>query len=232
MDFRSIIFILICFSRLNSQWLSFDLSEADVVTFKKQVEPTIISVAISGGQSTMLNLTQNQRFGITFSIPMGWDLSLSSYESNPLLNPLMLEGQVLVTENLVLIGKMNIFSNSKETINAAGYGCNFISDSWATNISMGWLEGPTHLRVRYVDSSIIGKRTLAKVPILLGVGYNNYRGSIKGFDNIDIPKSIDNSISYLITGTELIIEGVNVELQVRLNSKFFQFNFTIFHLFF
>ena len=78
MILRYILFSLICFSPLTSQWLSFDLSKADISTFKEQVEPTIISSALTGGQSTMLSLTQNQRLGITVSMPVGWALASSS----------------------------------------------------------------------------------------------------------------------------------------------------------
>ena len=232
MILRYILFSLICFSPLTSQWLSFDLSKADISTFKEQVEPAIISSALSGGQSTMLSLTQNQRLGITVSMPVGWALASSSYQSNPLLHPFMVEGQFLVTENLVLKGKMNLFSNDGETVQATGYGCNYLAQSWFSSISLGWLEGPAHLRVRYVDTAIIGNRTIAEAPILIGIGFNKFRGSILGFDNDDIPRIIDNFITYLIAGTEYQFGGIDINLQTQLHPKFIQLNLTISRLFF
>ena len=232
MILRYILFSLICFSPLTSQWLSFDLSKADISTFKEQVEPTIISSALTGGQSTMLSLTQNQRLGITVSMPMGWALASSSYQSNPLLHPFMVEGQFLVTGNLVLKGKMNLFSNDGETVQAAGYGCNYLAESWFTSISFGWLEGPAHLRVRYVDSAIIGNRTIAETPILFGIGFNKFSGSILEFDNVDIPRKIDNFITYLIAGTEYQFGGIDINLQTQIHPKFIQLNLTISRLFF
>ena len=232
MILRYILFSLICFSPLTSQWLSFDLSKADISTFKEQVEPTIISSALTGGQSTMLSLTQNQRLGITVSMPVGWALASSSFQSNPLLHPFMVEGQFLVTENLVLKGKMNLFSNGGETVQATGYGCNYLAQSWFSSISLGWLEGPAHLRVRYVDTAIIGNRTIAEVPILIGIGFNKFRGSILGFDNDDIPRIIDNFITYLIAGTEYQFGGIDINLQTQLHPKFIQLNLTISRLFF
>ena len=232
MTLRYTIFILITLSSLKGQWLSFDLSKADKSTFEKQVEPTIISAALSGGQSTLIRLTQNKRLGVAVSMYMGFDIAFSSYQSNPLLHPFMLEGQFLVTDNLAIKGKMNLISNKGETVNIAGYGFNYLEDSWFTSIYLGWLKGPTHLRIRYVDSAFIVKRTVADIPVLLGLGYNNYRGSIIRFEKDDISRSIDNSITYLIAGTELRISALDFELQARINSKFFQLNFTIFRLFF
>lgn len=227
-----IIFIcIICFSPLPGQWISFDLQKANLSKFKKQVEPTIISTALTGGRSTMLKLNQNQRFGIAISTPLGWTF-ISSYQSNPLLQPFIIEGQFLLTENLVIKGKMNMFSNNEETIQTVGYGCNYLGDSWFSSVSLGWLEGPEHLRVRFVDTAFIMKRDISEIPILLGAGFNDYKSSILRIDGENIPRSIANSITYLIIGNTWQVYGTDIEIQSQIHSKFIQLNVTLSHLFF
>jgi len=232
MILRFLISCLIFSSFLTSQWISFDVSKADAATFVKQVKPTILSSALTGGRSTMLNLTQNQRLGIAVSMPVGWDIAKTSYQSNPFIHPFMVEGQFLITENLVIKGKMNMFSNGEESVQAAGYGCNYFANSWFSSVSIGWLEGPKHLRVRYVDTAITIKRSLFNMPVFFGAGFNKYRGNILGLNSDDIPRLIENSISYLITGTEIRFNGIDIEIQTQIHSKFVQFNVTIFRLFF
>lgn len=229
---RFLISCLIFTSFLTSQWISFDLSKADASTFVKQVKPTIISSVLTGGRSTLLNLTPNQRLGITVSIPIGLDIAKTSYQSNPFIHPLMVEGQFLITENLVLKGKMNMFSNGEESVQAAGYGCNYFANSWFSSVSIGWLEGPKHLRIRYVDTAITIKRSLFNMPVLFGAGFNKYKGNILGLNSDNMPGLIENSITYFITGTELQFAGIDIELQTQIHSKFVQFNVTIFRLFF
>ena len=232
MIFRFIIYCLIFTSFLTSQWISFDLSKADAATFDKQVEPTIISSVLTGGRSTLLNLTPNQRLGIAVSMPIGWDIAKTSYQLNPFIHPFMVEGQFLITENLVLKGKMNMFSNGEESVQVAGYGCNYFANSWFSSVSIGWLEGPKHLRVRFVDTAVTMKKSLFNMPVLFGAGFNKYRGNILGLNSDELPGKIENSISYLIAETELQFSGIDIELQTQIHFKFVQFNVTIFRLFF
>ncbi|HJL75519.1 MAG TPA: hypothetical protein QGF08_06630 [Candidatus Marinimicrobia bacterium] len=231
MIFRFILLYTACLTPLSSQWISFDLEKADVTAFKKQVEPTIVSSALTGGRSTMLSLSQNQRFGIAVSIPLGWTF-VSSYQSNPLLQPFIIEGQFLLTENLVLNGKMNMFSIGETSVHAAGYGCNYFGETGFTSVSLGWLEGPQHLRIRYADIAFIMKKYISEIPLFLGVGFDDYKGSILKIDDENIPKSITGSMTYLITGTTFQVYGTDIEFQTQLHSKFLQLNVTFSRLFF
>lgn len=231
MIFRFVLCCLFCYTQLVGQWISFDLTKADVSTFKGQVEPTIISSALIGSRSTILPLSKNQRFGISVSIPIGWTFE-TSFQSNPLLQPFIVEGQYLTTGNLIFKGKINMFSNGEETVQTAGYGCNYFADSWFTSVSLGWLDGPAHLRLRYVDTALIMKRKFAETPILFGMGFNKYRSRILGFTDESIPTSIKNSITYLIAGTSYYSNGIDIEIQTQIHSRFIQLNLTFSHLFF
>jgi hypothetical protein len=70
------------------------------------------------------------------------------------------------------------------------------------------------------------------MPAFFGAGFNKYRGNILGLNNDELPGKIENSISYLIAGTELQFSGIDIELQTQIHFKFVQFNVTIFRLFF
>ena len=76
------------------------------------------------------------------------------------------------------------------------------------------------------------KRNISEIPILLGTGFNDYKGSILGIDGENIPRSIANSITYLIVGTTWQAYGTDIEFQSQIHSKFFQLNVTLSRLFF
>lgn len=221
--------LLICLSSLSllyCQWLSFDFSKVDQDNFRKQVEPTILTASLTPN-SLKNNLSKNKRMGISVSLPIGWDLSEATFESNPLLNPIRISGSFLISENLIIHGNMNLLSNSEETMQAAGYGCHFNSGSFTVGFSNGWVEGLKHLRVRYLDYDITTDRPFFDLPLKIGMGYNQYAGTILNMSNEYIPRKIENSILYLILGFSYRFAGVETGFQSKINSKFVQLNLVI-----
>ncbi len=217
---------------LSGQWLSFDLSEANSNNFLKQTEPIIRSSVLSLGQPALMDLSETKRFGIAISFPLGWDVTNTSIQTNPHVFLPIAEGQILVTNNLVLKGKMNLLSPKNESVNAAGYGMEYHEQTWATSVSLGWLEGPTHLRVRSIDFNILWRRTLSEIPINFGIGHNNYRASFRNFDNEKIPSRRENAFTYFILGTRHHLKMFDINIQTQIHSKFIQINLQLLRSFF
>jgi hypothetical protein len=76
------------------------------------------------------------------------------------------------------------------------------------------------------------KKYISEIPLFLGVGFDDYKGSILKIDDENIPKSITGSMTYLITGTTFQVYGTDIEFQTQLHSKFLQLNVTFSRLFF
>ena len=214
------------------QWQTFDLSEANSAIFIKQTEPILISSVLSLGQPTLMDLSETKRFGIVISFPLGWDVTHTSIQTNPHVFPPIAEGQILVSNNLVLKGKMNLLSPKDEPVNAAGYGVEYHEQTWATSVSVGWLAGPTHLRVRTIGFSILWRRTLSEIPINFGIGHNNYRASFRNFDNEEIPSINENSLTYFVLATRYHLKMFDVNIQTQIHSKFVQLNIQLLRSFF
>lgn len=227
-----VIYFMVILVPVSGQWISFDLSEVNSNNFIKKTEPILISSVLSLGQSTLMDLSETKRFGIAISFPLGWDVTNTSIQTNPHVFPPMAEGQILVTNNLVLKGKMNLLSPKDETVNAAGYGMEYHEQTWATSASVGWLEGPTHLRVRTIGFSIVWRRSFTNIPINFGIGYNNYRASFRNFDEEEIPTISENSLTYFILATQYHLRMFDINIQTQIHSKFIQLNFQLLKSFF
>ncbi len=227
-----VIYFSIIMVPVSGQWISFDLSEANSNIFLKQTEPIVRSSVLALGQPTLMDLSETKRFGIAISFPLGWDVTNTSIQTNPHVFLPMAEGQILVTNNLVLKGKMNLLSPQGESVNAAGYGMEYYEQTWAASVSMGWLEGPSHLRVRMIDFSLLWRRTLSEIPINFGIGHNNYRASFRNFDDEKIPSNRENSLTYFILGTQYHLKMFDINLQTQIHYKFIQFNLQLLRSFF
>ena len=216
------IFIILP-SLIFSQWLTFDLSKADPQNFKSQVTPTIIASTLSQN-SFGHALTTLNRLGVSITIPVGNDLSGSSFQKNPLISPVIASLSFLITNNLGLTGKMNVLGNGEETIQSAGYGGLYISNTWTTDLSINWMEGPRYIRIRTINGSITKDKKVKSLNVVYGIGHSNYTGLIL---DLDAAYTIKSSISYLICGFSKNINGINISAQSNLHPSFIQLNLVL-----
>jgi len=217
---------------ISGQWQTFDLSKTNSNNFLKQTTPILISSVLSLGQPTLMNLSETKRSGIAILFPLGWDATNISIQTNPHVFPLMAEGQILVSNNLVLKGKMNLLSPKDEPVNAAGYGIEYFQQTWTTSVNIGWLEGPTHLKIRMIGFNILWKRILFEIPINLGVGHNNYRSIFLNLDKTEIPSTHENALTYFVLGMPFHFKMFDVNVQTQIHSEFIQLNLQLLRSFF
>ena len=227
-----IIYFLTTMVPISGQWQTFDLSKANNNNFLKQTTPILISSVLSLGQPTLMNLSEKKRFGIAILFPSGWDATNISVQTNPHIFPLMAEGQILVSNNLVLKGKMNLLSPKDELVNAAGYGIEYLQQTWTTSVNVGWLEGSKYLKIRMIGFNILWKRILFEIPINLGVGHNNYRSIFLNLDEPEIPSTYKNSLTYFVLATPFHFKMFDVNVQTQIHSEFIQLNLQLLRSFF
>ncbi len=217
---------------ISGQWISFDLSETTDNHFKKQSEPIIRSSILSLGQLSIIELSETNRVGISLLFPIGWDVTNLSIQSNPHVFLPLAEGKILVTNNLVLKGKMNFLSPKNGAVNAAGYGMEYQKQNWVTSVSFGWLEGPMHIRVKAVDFSFIMKKSISDIPLHFGIGHNNYQAYFRNINVVAGPSRLENSLTYFVAGTQFHWDLFDIDIQTQAHPKFIQFNFQIMKSFF
>lgn len=217
---------------VSGQWISFDLSETADNHFNEQSEPIIRSSVLSIGQLSVMDLSEIKRVGISLYFPIGWDMTNLSIQSNPHVFLPMAEGKMLITNNLIVKGKMNLLSPKNVSVNAASYGMEYRKQGWITSVCFGWLEGPTHLKIRGIDFSAIIKKSISDIPMHFGIGHANYHAHFQNLNDDVIQPRLANSLTYFIAGAQFHLNPIDINIQSQAHSKFIQFNLQIIKTFF
>ncbi|NOZ04308.1 MAG: hypothetical protein GXO92_06865 [FCB group bacterium] len=223
MNIRGLLSILIVINLSPgfSQWTTFDLSPAQGPSFRAEVEPYIKGLSLALGSRPVYARKTDQRMRLGIAYNYGVDLSGTEFAARRLRGLPVLNGSLVVTDNLLVNGQLSGFKSGGDVIQIASFGFDlFLTDmeedrGWRLTSQFSRLEGPVNLRQRIIDINLIKTFSIYdKLPAVIGFGVNEYRSRF--FLISDGVTRLKGKFNYILLGTRIAIPPFVLNPQLRI----------------
>lgn len=210
------VLIFIFFLSLGySQWSSFHLSGLDIET--KETKLLFRYAGLGSTNQPLTSINGLKRVSIGFSLNKGF--------SNTVLMPLI-NGQLKVSWNLALRGRMSNYSTKAGTVQLYGWGMKFVPGSknmpskWKLLFDLGNFNSFRQFKSNTIQFLAIRSTTLKRFPINIGLGANIINISQNHLSNTLIPNKLKLQSNFINIGTTLNLLSYKIKPQLWLGMDY------------
>jgi hypothetical protein len=222
--YAPILFLLLTLSASSAQWTDFDLSPAVGSRFARTAQPLLRGTALALGYQPLYSRADNQRTRLGISYLYVHDFPGTGLAGQLRGFPLV-EGVIVVTDNLYLSGGISGFTSRNDVIQVTAVGLNlFLTQAagadWHFVFRLARLDGAEDLRLRVTDFNLRKELQVAAVPLLVGFGSSTYRSRIRLRDDTHPPPTrLEGAVNYVEVGTRFTLGGFSFRPQLRLHPE-------------